>query len=656
MPKTMLSFQVFRGDQLLKAVELSEESVTIGRGGAAILSVDDPGIADLHAVINVNDNGSVDLFDLGSEAGTKVNGLSISNVPLKSGDTVEIGGLRIVVSYVGDFEDEEATQVGGRAPAPKSVRLGAAVVDEESTDPRGVPPEAARLAATDASADEEEEDDHHAPEAPIDMIAILVRSGQVDPAQKNVTRILEINQIWGDVLLDAKHFRKGTPATVGASTNYLWTIFGKPIMGVSAPLNYIVRYLPPLAADAPQHWASDFYAPEKNLPGGRDFNLVSWNGSQHVVNAPNGWDGFVDVGEQRFTFDQMVADGRATRNGDGVQIPMTDETRVAVDAEGLVFFAQMVSPGRRAVTRLTEGLDYPFLAIASIFGFLGGILMLVAALRGPSTNNDSIEIDEKYLELMMEKPPPEEKKGGNPDAGEGAKAKKEEGKVGKKDAKMEKAKGDKIKLEKQQIDKQIVESAGINAAFNDASIASTLGASGLSSDIQGGIGGLIGANGVQIGSGGLGVRGGGLGGGGTAEGLGGLGTKGMGSGASGFGSGGGNFGAKGEGGIGRVGGDPIILGALDRALIDEVVKRHMNQIRYCYQRELVKSNALAGKIVIKFTIAKDGTVSASSTKSTTMNSPAVEKCIEGRFLRMQFPSPKGGGIVLVSYPFVFAPS
>ena len=32
----------------------------------------------------------------------------------------------------------------------------------------------------------------------------------------------------------------------------------------------------------------------------------------------------------------------------------------------------------------------------------------------------------------------------------------------------------------------------------------------------------------------------------------------------------------------------------------------------------------------------------------------VENCVVGRFMRMQFPSPKGGGIVIVSYPFIFS--
>ena len=84
------------------------------------------------------------------------------------------------------------------------------------------------------------------------------------------------------------------------------------------------------------------------------------------------------------------------------------------------------------------------------------------------------------------------------------------------------------------------------------------------------------------------------------------------------------------------------------------LKRHMAQIRYCYQRELTKDPSVKGKIVIKFVIAKDGSVSSANTKTTTMNSPSVENCIVSRFMRMQFPEPKGGGIVIVSYPFIFS--
>jgi len=53
-------------------------------------------------------------------------------------------------------------------------------------------------------------------------------------------------------------------------------------------------------------------------------------------------------------------------------------------------------------------------------------------------------------------------------------------------------------------------------------------------------------------------------------------------------------------------------------------------------------------------VAKDGTVASATTKSSTMNDSAVESCVAGRFLRMQFPEPRGGGIVIVSYPLSFS--
>ena len=76
----------------------------------------------------------------------------------------------------------------------------------------------------------------------------------------------------------------------------------------------------------------------------------------------------------------------------------------------------------------------------------------------------------------------------------------------------------------------------------------------------------------------------------------------------------------------------------------------MNQIKYCYSRELTKNPSLEGKIVVKFTIAGDGSVSQASIESSTMTSKAVESCITGRF---KFPEPKDG-IVIVSYPFEFS--
>ena len=122
-----------------------------------------------------------------------------------------------------------------------------------------------------------------------------------------------------------------------------------------------------------------------------------------------------------------------------------------------------------------------------------------------------------------------------------------------------------------------------------------------------------------------------------------------------YGRGGGFYGKKAGGAPQVTTGDAIVLGAVDKPVIDRIVGQHLAQIRYCYQRELSKDPELLGDIIVKFVIAKDGAVSSASTKKSTMGNPIVEKCVNSRFMRMRFPRPTGGGIAIVSYPFRFEP-
>ncbi len=241
-----------------------------------------------------------------------------------------------------------------------------------------------------------------------------------------------------------------------------------------------------------------------------------------------------------------------------------------------------------------------------------------------------------------------------PDAGEGAAAKHERGSAGREDAGVQKARTNRVAIAKQRVgiakrrvDRNIAESAGVLGALHDDSdLNGAFDTLGMSPDIRE----LIDAKGVPIGANNLGHRGSGCGGGGKADGISGLGTKGLSWDASRNNVGDGRVGT-----IGKASGDPTILGPLQRPLIDRVVRRHMNQIRSCYQRELTRNRALGGRLVIKFVIANNGSVSSASVRSTTMNSEATEQCVVGRFKRMQFPKPEGGGIVVVSYPFLFSP-
>src|SRR5688572_446886 len=93
----VLSFEIFRGGQLLRKEDLTAESVTIGKGPAAMLRIEDSALQDLHAVLNVNEDGTVQLLDLVGDSSTTVNGAPVSNVLLQSGDAISFGDVKIVV-------------------------------------------------------------------------------------------------------------------------------------------------------------------------------------------------------------------------------------------------------------------------------------------------------------------------------------------------------------------------------------------------------------------------------------------------------------------------------------------------------------------------------------------------------------------------------
>src|SRR5688572_20479013 len=77
--KNPLVLEVWRGKQLLQRAEFFEPSVTLGSGQSAMLRVDSPAISELHAVVNVEDDGTLLVLDLGGLGGIQVNGEQVAN-------------------------------------------------------------------------------------------------------------------------------------------------------------------------------------------------------------------------------------------------------------------------------------------------------------------------------------------------------------------------------------------------------------------------------------------------------------------------------------------------------------------------------------------------------------------------------------------------
>jgi pSer/pThr/pTyr-binding forkhead associated (FHA) protein len=95
-----------------------------------------------------------------------------------------------------------------------------------------------------------------------------------------------------------------------------------------------------------------------------------------------------------------------------------------------------------------------------------------------------------------------------------------------------------------------------------------------------------------------------------------------------------------------------VRGTLSREAIAKVVRKHLKEIQYCYERNLMLNPKLSGKLVMEWTISTSGSVSVVKTKTNTMATPAVAMCVASNIKRWIFPKPKGG-IVVVSYPFIF---
>ncbi len=99
-----------------------------------------------------------------------------------------------------------------------------------------------------------------------------------------------------------------------------------------------------------------------------------------------------------------------------------------------------------------------------------------------------------------------------------------------------------------------------------------------------------------------------------------------------------------------------VHGTLDREIIRRTIRRHLNEIRFCYEQELSTHRTLAGRMVVQFSIAGSGQVLTSVMQSSTLGNVRVENCAVQAVRRWEFPKPEAGGLVNVSYPFVFAPA
>jgi hypothetical protein len=95
-----------------------------------------------------------------------------------------------------------------------------------------------------------------------------------------------------------------------------------------------------------------------------------------------------------------------------------------------------------------------------------------------------------------------------------------------------------------------------------------------------------------------------------------------------------------------------ISGELDEKLVQQYIRRHLNEIKWCYQDRLQQNRKLTGKLTLAFTILPSGHVGNPHCTNSTLGDAALESCIANKMSRWKFPQPSDGGVVEVAYPVI----
>lgn len=704
MSKLTLSFRISYNGQLVREEKLGQTVIKIGKVPSAHLLLADETVSRMHAIIEVMGT-DVSIIDLGSTRGTFVNGAKINKAKLASGDVILVGDTTIEIAIAQAAPALVSVPVAApmptvtqtlpppvpmmAAPAPQPAPLPAAVptyITEAADDPSGARAiEVATMLGDSVVNVKHCMDPNGGKVTPKTWgfiaagLACLLTSAtafavSVNEAARNKGAL----DYWTHVQKRPQHaFR---PVTSGPGLDYLafgGLAFG--LLGVTAGL-----------ARARRERKSPFYrigtAPgvEQALETAPspDFPMVAPQGDEFVFNFGQGMDGEMTVNGQTTPLTELASSGRARASATtpgATEVPLPAGARIRVRSGLTTFLVSAVAQPKQAAIPLFPALEGR--AMKYFAGSLAVHLGIIAFLGTIPAEGSSVNVDLTNSELttmkgetkVNEDVPPELKD--DPTTGEdsgeegsGATMALAEGASG--DPKKEKLDSH-IQIKNNNKEpamsrEQALEQARNSGFLGDTvKLADSIHALAATQDYSSGFdganvyGALFGAEGEGKGSFGGGVHGWGPGGGCSLPpcgviGAGRYGTIGNGS-KAGDGWGGPGNGHGGmrtrtgfppDGVIGR----PTLDGDLDKAIIKRYIKRSVDKIAYCYEKQLLAKPNLSGTVNVSFYIDPNGNVKSANGSGVD---GAVSSCVAEVISNINFPKPKNGGGVQVNYPFNF---
>lgn len=91
---------------------------------------------------------------------------------------------------------------------------------------------------------------------------------------------------------------------------------------------------------------------------------------------------------------------------------------------------------------------------------------------------------------------------------------------------------------------------------------------------------------------------------------------------------------------------------LQPAQIVDVIRLHIGEIQYCYEKQLVAQPDLSGRVVLQWVVDPSGHVESVTVTESSMPSDAVTRCMKAKVTNWRFAPPRTGATT-VRFPFVF---
>lgn len=662
--KIPMTFRIYSGDELIRTEQLNQDIIKVGKLSSSHLRIDDENVSRMHAVIEVTGPDEIYIIDLGSASGTIVNGTKVNKAKLDHNDEIVLGDTRVIVEMNGAHaeDDDEATVVAA-SPVDSAAAVPPAAVPPARAvpappvpapaNPFSAPPPAASIpnpfaaAAPVAMATTGDDED------PENFQYGIVASGPpVSPDEVEAPEsAVEVVVMWGKQVLHVEHLVPFRTFYVGEAEGKIQPdyLIGSDVLGTS------------------------------RMP------VVVAAGAGAAAVIPQGATGSVTVGDQHLTIADLRAQGKLQPCSElqgAEQYALPNGATAKIEHNGFAFVSKQVQAGKKVAGGTSidwQPLMYVFGSML-VFGILLTLMYFIPP-GGRGLNLDLLNTDSRLVQYLMEPPATEEEEtpewldDSNEQDSEGGKGKRhkgEEGAMGKKEAQKT---NNRYAIEGAAEESQMAREEAREQAANAGIIGTLRAMSGawnsptspfgaetaIGSDPMSALGALMGDQiGENSGFGGLGLRGTGRGGGGTGEGtigLGNLGTIGHGGGGgtgNGYGRGAGGF----RGRAARVprirSGNAEVRGSLSKEVIRRVIRRHINEVKFCYEQELNARPDLEGRVTIRFIISPTGAVQNAVMQASTLRNQRVESCIAGAVRRWTFPAPDGGGIVIVNYPFMLS--